>query len=205
MDEKDKKIKELEETNASLQKSVEELKGLVTKLTESVAEKDKIIETKNGDIVGARKQYKKLSEMTEAEKEALSTKEIELQQRQEALEAEQEAFRKEQQEIRQKEVNARWDQAIKKRVGENAEHAEQLRNHMKSFVDHDKAITEEEISSLADKGLNLFGDAKPNPINQAINANGNAPDGGNGSGFADTEAGKGLAKSLNLDIGESAS
>jgi hypothetical protein len=162
-----------------------------------------LIGVKNQDIVGSRKKYTKLSEMTAEEKEALSAKELELQERQERMEAETEAFRQEQAEARRKEVDARWQQAIKKRVGDNPEHAKQLEAHMKSFVDHDKASTEDEISALAEKGLNLFGDAKPNPINQALNGAGGAPNGtgtGAGAGFAESEAGKGLASAMGLDL-----
>ena len=199
----EEEIRALKEAKEKAEADLAEANKKVDTLTATVAEKDRVIEVKNQDIIGARKQYKKLSEMTSEEKEALSAKELELQERQEKMEAETEAFRKEQAEIRQKEVDSRWENAIKKRVGDNAEHAETLRKNMKSFVDHDKAMTEDEIASLADRGLNLFGDAKPNPINQALNSSGGAPNGGGagaGAGFAESEAGKGLADSLGLDL-----
>jgi len=194
-----------EEEIKALKDAKEKAETELAKANETIAEKERVIKVKDQDIIGARKEYqekiRKVSELSEQEREALSEADIEVRKELERLSDEKDKLQQEISETRQKEVGARWQQAIKKRVGDNAEHAKQLEEHMKSFIGHDTASTEDEIASLADRGLNLFGDAKPSAINQAVNGNGEAPGGsGAGSNFAETEAGKGLAGVLNLDV-----
>lgn len=181
-----------------LEDRIKELEAEKEALEKTVAEKDAIIEQKNQDLVGQRKQYKKLSEMTQDEKDALSQKEIELQERQEEMERQQEEFEKQQAEIRQKEVTARKEAAIKKLVGDNEEYADKLRANMDRIKDSDAVQTEDEIAALADTAFNMLGNDKPEPVANAVNSAYGNPPAKTDSGYADTPEGKQLEQQLGL-------
>lgn len=188
----------MEEELKQLKEQVEALTKEKETLEKSVAEKDAVIAQKNDDIVGQRKQYKRLRDMSQEEKDALSQKEIELQERMEAFEAEQTKFQEEQAAVQKKEAGARQDAAIARLVGENEEYAQKLRDNFNAIKDSEQAFTESEINALMDTAFNMLGDDKPAPVADALNASGNAPGDTDTNGFADSEAGKGLAKQMNL-------
>lgn len=203
MDEEKKRIEELENELKEAKEAaakVEELEAKVTELTETVAEKDKLIEQKNADIVGARRQYKKLADMTEEEKQQLSEKELELQQRMEEHEERVSKFEKEQAEQATKEREARRDAAISKIVGENKELGDRVRNNYDRIKDSGDASTVEEIAKVADEAFNMLGEERPNPIDAVVGGQGGgeAPGGSGNSGFADSDRGKGLSEALGL-------
>ena len=197
--------KQLEEATAKIKESeakVAELTGSVTTLTKEVKEKNVLIEQKNQDLVGLRKQsetkYKKLADMTEAEKEAMSQKEIELQQRQEKFEADQAKLEKTIAEQNTKERNYRIDSVVKKIAGKDAKLAEIVRANMDRIKDSDKATTPEELEKIATEALGMTGQARPNPVRGAINATGEVDVAPDTKGFADSDEGKSLAAGLNL-------
>jgi hypothetical protein len=187
----------------ALQDSKVALEAEKAQLLKELGDKNRLLDEQGRNVVLARKEYKKLSDMTAAEKEALSAKELELQERQEKMEAEAEEFKKQQAEITAKEKQARVDKAIKAIAGTDTAYAEKLKNNLGRIKDYDVAMTEEEISKVVNDGANMLGEARPNPVTTALNSEGGVVEGKNeGAGFAETEGGKDLAKSMNLDIAE---
>jgi hypothetical protein len=165
----------------------------------AIAEKDAIIQQKTEDIVGARKQYKHLSEMTEEEKSKLTKREIEVREQLEAHEADVAKFRKEQADALKKEVDARKERILTKLAGTNKELREKIEKNFTRIIDHDKAQTEEEIAGIAQSAFNMLGEPRANPLNQAINGGGDGMAGGQeGNSYADTEAGKSLSQAMGL-------
>lgn len=185
-----------------IQKMKDEHEAKVTELEKLVAEKDVLISQKNDDLVGQRKHYKKLADMTQEDKDSLSQKELELQERQEAMEAEQEKFQNEQLEVQGREVKARLDAAIKKHVGDNDEFATKLRANFELIKDSENAVTEEEVSGLMSTAYNMLGEEKPSPVDATIGTSGGAPGDSSTGGFADTPEGQGLAGTLGLTTPE---
>lgn len=175
------------------------------KLESDIVIKDGVIEQKNKDLVGLRtsseEKYKKLSEMTEAEKASMSEKEIELQKRQEKFDEDMRLFKENQAATQKKEVDARWERAATKIAGGNAELKQKILENKGKIVDSDKAQTDEEIAAVAGSAFNMLGVPKLDGIREAIN-------GGNGDSgvevktgeFADTAAGKSLAGAMNLPV-----
>ena len=172
-------------------------------LEKSIAEKDAVIATKNDDIVRQRHQYKKLSEMTDAEKADMSEKERELQERAEAFEAQQAKFQEDQKAFQDKEISARRERAIAKIAGSDPDLRAKVSDSMKKIVDFDKAQTDEEIANLATSAFNMLGVPKPDPVRSAVNG-GDGTAGGDTTGeqYGDTAAGKSLAGSMNLTIAQ---
>lgn len=166
-------------------------------------EKDRIIEMKNQDIVGARKQYKKLADMTDEEKSKLTAKEIELQERQEAHEADVAKFKKEQDDRTAKEIESRRGELATKFVGtKNPELRTKILENFGMIKDSEKAQTPEEVQKFMKIAFDMLGEAKPSAVNQAIidTDGGMAPDDtSGGENFANTEAGKGLEKMMGIE------
>jgi phage-related tail protein len=181
-------------------KEIADLKAKTAELEATIAEKDRVIEQKTNDVVGARKEYKKLAEMSQGERDELSKAEIELRERTEALEAERQKFAEEQESFRKKDVESRTN-AILKRYGaeKNPELAQKIKDNLAKIKDSDKAYTEEEISSVVELAYNMTGEPRTNPVNDAINATGDTSV-TTSNGFAETEAGKGLGAALNLNV-----
>lgn len=205
MDEATKaKLKEagLEAVITSFEKLEADLKTATDTVAErdkTIAEKDAVIDQKNQDIVGARKEYKKLKELTDEERQNLSQKEIELHEAALDLQRRQEDFEKLQTDARQKEVDERRTNAIAKIAGKDAELAKKIEDNFKSIVGHDKAQTEAEISQFVEKAFNMTGQARPDPVREAMNGEGDAPGTGGGDNFAETSQGKELAGMLGLN------
>jgi hypothetical protein len=181
-----------------MEEELKKAQALVAELQKTVAEKDAVIAQKNQDLVGQRKQYKKLSDMTQEEKDALSQKEIELQERQEVLDEQLRTFEAKQTELLQKEVGSRKDAALKRLVGDNKEFAEKIRSNFDKIKDSDKAITDDEVSALMGTAFNMLGDERPSPVAEALSADGSAPSAYRTGNFADTPEGQGLANQLGL-------
>lgn len=209
MEEKDKKIQDLTNQVATLTGNVttltkerDDATGKVASLEKTVQEKDVLIEQKNKDIVGARKEYKKLSDMTQAEKDAMTEAELELKERQERFEADQQKFQKEQKERQDKEVKGRQDALIARLGGKDPKIAEAIRANLGKLNPEllNKAITEEEIRPLVETAVNMLGTAKPNPVQAAANGvdGGEAPGEAKGEGFAESKEGSDLSKALGL-------
>lgn len=193
----------LKADNATLATERDTLKNDNTKLTGDIVEKDKIIEQKTKDIVGARQQYKKLSDMTQAEKDQLSKAELELKQRQEELEAQTAEFQKKQIEENQKQVTARRDAVISKMAGGKPEIIAKMKENW-SKIDKgitEKATTDDEIAKIATDAYNMLGSIKPAEVNKVVSGAGNGEAGdGTKQDFTDTPEGKALAGALNIDL-----
>jgi chromosome segregation ATPase len=214
------KIQELTNQVATLTAQVQtvsaerdQARGDVTKLGEDIKKKDVLIEQKNQDIIGIRKaaglEKKKLAEMTEAEKAALSEKEIELQQRQEQLEADQAKRDEEQKTWREqvaaenkKQVDARRTSVFGKMAGKNPEILKKLEENW-SKLDKEltnKATTEEEISTLAQDAYNMLGSIKPEAVRQVVQKSGAGEAGEDAGNAEDAAVVKGLSEALGVPI-----
>lgn len=187
-----------EEEKAKMKKLEEDLE----KAKLDLIEKDRIIEMKNQDIVGARKHYKKLAEMTDEEKSKLTEKEIELQERQEAHEASVAKFQKEQEERAIKELEERRLEIVSKYVGiKNVDLRNKMIENFNRIKDSDKAQTKEEVDGFMKIAFDMLGEEKPSVVNQVISDNNDGfppTESGENVNFGDTEAGKGLENMLGI-------
>lgn len=181
---------------------MEKLEADLAEAQKSIAEKDAIIEQKNSDIVGARKETQRMKKLTEDEKEQMSQKEIEHHEALLAQQEEAEKLRKDLAERDKREYESRRDNAIKKLVGDNAELAEKVKKNLARIKDADKAITEDEVGAIVGDAFNMLGEARPDPVNSVVNGagDGSAPQGGGKQSFADTERGKAVAQTLGVQI-----
>lgn len=136
--------------------------------------------------------FRRLEQMTEAEKSKLTEKETELMKRQEALEDQQRSFEN-------KQIESIKEYAIKNLVGEDAELREKILEKYKSIAG--EAKTPEEIS---ERVADAFAMARRknesiNPLAAVMGVPGSAPKQKSGN-FADTDAGKALAKELGMSF-----
>ena len=205
MDEKDKKIKELEDQLKEANKKIEDSKGREDKLKALETDKAELarqLDVAKKDAAGARHKYKKLSEMTETEKELLTEKEREIMARQEDVEKQQEELRVQREEDRKKEVASRKSTMAKEIAGDDKDLYEKIILHYDSFKDSEKASTPEEIATIMTKAAPLAGvTSVPDAVSQAAFTPGMHKDSKAGpTSFAETEDGKGLASKLNLNI-----
>lgn len=202
----EEEIKELQDKSAELEKQIKEAEEAGAKQKEeyekTIAEKDELIKQKTEDVVGARKKFKRLEEMSEEEKEAMTEKELELQERQEALDARQAASEKAMKETQQREVDARRANAIKRIAGDDEELQAKIEANYGRITDASKAQTEEEIRSIAQDAYNMLGTpASSNPVEGAFGDGGygDAGDVVKKQDFSETPKGKSLADSLGLN------
>lgn len=133
-------------------KTLEEANAEITRLNGLIAQK-------NQDIIGARRKYKLLNEMTEEEKAALSKEDIAKKQEQDELFLQQQDI----QERQMKEINDRRSRLALEKAGGDAELAKKVLANFDMFKDSDKLSTETEIATIMDMAVNLLGDDKPNP------------------------------------------
>jgi hypothetical protein len=199
MDERDKKIKELEATLAQerVARTTEK-----TSFEKTIAEKDVLIQQKTDDVIGARKQYKKLSEMTEAERNEISEQDQATRAFAESLEAKQKQIEETQKQFLQKEIDARKARTFERIAGKNPELQAKVSEAYKKIVDSDKAQTDEEIAGIASMAFNMLGVPKPDPVRAVMNN----MMGGEAGGAVDTQdysataEGKGLAGAMGLNM-----
>ncbi len=171
-----------------------------TNYEKTVAEKDAVIEQKKQDVIGARKKYKKLSDMSAEEKEALTEKEFELQKRQEEQDERQDTFEKEQKNNADKEITARRNVEISKFAGEDKELAEKILKNYERIKDADNSSTLEEIKSLTEEAFNMLGVPKADGVESVIGSGGSGTSGETKTeDFSETEKGKNLADALGLN------
>jgi chromosome segregation ATPase len=187
----------------SFKKEAEESKSTITKLGDDITKKDQLIEAKNRDLVGARKTYKKLTEMTQEEKDQLTDAEKELKERQEVLENQQKDFENRQNDLRVKEVTARRDAIINKMAGGKPEFIEKIKANWAKLNTSivEKASTEEELKVLVGDAYNMLGSIKPEAVREVIGASGAGEAGGEGrQDFTTTPEGQSLAGALGIDL-----
>lgn len=198
----EEEIKELQDKATELEKQVAEAEKSKADYEKTIAEKDALIKQKTEDVVGARKKFKKLEEMSEEEKEAMTEKEIELQQRQEELDARQAKAEEAQKETLQKEINARRANAIKAYAGEDEELAQKIEANFGRISDSKGAQTEDEIRAVVQDAYNMLGTPAPSDaVSGAFTqgGDGRAGDTSNKGDFSETPKGKDLAGSLGLN------
>lgn len=170
----------------------------------TIGEKDVLITQKTDDLVKLRnsttQEMKKLSEMTDAEKAAMSEKEIELQKGLEKLAEDTRVFQEGQAASLKKEVDARRARAIAAVAGKDPELVKKVEEAFGKIKDSDKAQTDEEIASVATSAFNMLGVPKPQAVRDAINGGGNGDAGAaiEPGSFANSEAGKSLSQAMGL-------
>lgn len=192
---------ELKQAKADLEKERQERAEEKERLEGELAKKDALIEQKTNDVVNARKKYKKLSDMTEEEREAMTEKEIELQERQEKMEEEAAKREKENKERQKIEMTARKEAAIKKLAGDDEELAQKISDNYDRFSDSKDAYTEEAIGRLATDAYNMLGIPSTDGVGNAITQGGDGNPGNTGdrTDFSETAEGKALAEAMNLN------
>ena len=196
----EEQIKKLEAEKAELEKKNSDLSSKVETLETTVKDKDAIIEQKNQDIIGARRKYKTLKEMSEDEKANMSEEDIKRKEEQDLIYERQEEIAKEQAETLKAERESRLNAAIDRYANGDQELATKIKANYDSFRGSDKASTVEEIGAFVTKSVALMGPDAPKPIAQAGNdQGGNAGNmGGSEKSYADTEAGKSAMKMMGL-------
>lgn len=180
---------------------IERLKNELAAKDKTIAEKDVLIEQKTKDVVGARRKYKLLNEMTDEEKAALTDEEKARREETDEIVAQQEALAKQQADDKAKEVAERRANIAKRLAGADVEAQKKILENFDKIKGADLALTESEIEPFMNTALNMLGDAKPAPIRQVVNANNAiAPITGenNAAGFAETDQGKSVAAGLGL-------
>jgi len=196
MEELEASKKESEEKIAQLEKDKEESEETYKK---EIEEKNDVIKKKTDDLVGLRRQGQKLKELTDEEKTKMSQREIDLHDSQLKLTEDQDNFKKETAEHNKKETEGRRNEIFDKIAGEDKEYRDKLVSNFEELKGSDEAVTAEELNGFADKAANMIGTTRPNPINSAFNGAGDGDVAEVKEGdFADSEKGKGLAKTLGL-------
>lgn len=195
------KITELEGQVTTLTTEKTDLATKVTTLETTVGTKDKEIVKLNERAREQGDNFKKLRDMTKAEKELLSEKELEFQTRQEALEEQaqkvaddQAAFLKGQRESLVKSLVNRYARG-------DAEVAKKIEFNLSKLSGSAEAITEEALKPFVQDSFNMIGSSNlPDNLREAHNTDG-APQQFNssqkeGEGFAESARGKELSTAL---------
>jgi hypothetical protein len=186
-------------------KEIADLKAKVTELEGTIQQKDILIEQKNQDIVGARRETQKLKELTETEKEAMTAREIELHNAALTLQADQEKFQSEQKEVQKRQVKETKQRLIAKLAGKNPEIAKKVAENLSKINGVDNAITESELAPFITDAYNMLGTLKPATVNNVLtDGSGDAPDSTTQTpeNFAEQPEGVALAGALGLAIGK---
>ncbi len=166
-------------------------------LTTTIADKDAIIADKDAHLQEKGEQFKKFRDMTAAEKELLSEKEIELLKRQDALEEIAKKTSEDQANFRKEQRDSVKNALINKMARGDAELAKKIEFNLNKIKDSDTAMTEEALAPLVTDSFNMLGNQVPDAIRQAHNTGGQLPNPEPVSnGFADSQAGKDLSKAL---------
>lgn len=169
-----------------------------------IARLNGIIEQKNQDIVGIRRKYKPLKEMTDDEKAALTAEDLARKEEQDLLFEDQEKLKAEQADLRAKEVAERKTNLAKKIAGNDPKIMEKVLANFDKIKGAETAYTETELAPFMDLAVNMLGDERPAPVHAAINGSGGVAPLTSGDGkvgdFADTDAGKSLAQALGLPV-----
>lgn len=201
MDEKDKQIKELTDKVATLTSSVEtatkERDAATAEgatLKKAVAEKDVIIGQKNQDLIAQRQVYKKLSERSKEELEAMTEAEKEALKRQEDNDTKFAQLEKENKEFKDKAVGDKRAAIIAKYAGKSPELKKLIEENISKVVGHDTADTDESIENVVKLANNMIGTVERNTIQETISKAEGAAGGehGQGQNFADTPEGKAI-------------
>lgn len=204
MDPKDKEIAALKASVATLTAAVatkdteivtvskerDQFKTDNKKLGKDIEDKDQLIEQKNRDIVGVRK---KLSDMTQKEKDELSEAEKTALQRGEENESRLAKLEADRKADLQRERDSRVEAEIG-RYTNKPELQAKIRENLGRLADFGKSQTVQEIAAAVKTGIDMLGTLTPGTLNTVINAPGSdAPgDSNKKTDFADTPEGQAL-------------
>ena len=162
-------IKAMQEENERLKKENGDLTKKNEELTETVAKKDEIIEQKNQDIIGARRKYKTLDELTDEEKANLTDEERARKEEMDTIYQQQEEDRKKREEERTAEVESRRKEAARKLVGDNEELQKKILANYDSIKGSENAHTVDDITKFMGTAANMLGEERPDPLRVAQN------------------------------------
>jgi len=193
------KIVELEGKITTLTKENEDYKAGSTEFDKQIKEKEETIAKLKEDAKNQGLNFKKLRDMTEAEKELLTEKEKELMERQEAQEEALKKFQDDQTNFTKKQKDALIDTLAMKKAGGNKELADKIKITLNKINGIDNLTTEAELMPEIEFAFNGLGiQTKTDPLNEAHNTGGGTgeytPDGS----YAETTEGKSLAGALGL-------
>ncbi len=201
MDEKDKKIKELEDKVVVLTKENAEFKDSNTKLGQDIAERDTSIAELKANAKERGEQFKKLKDMTEAEKDLLTEKELELIKRQEIIENERAEEKKTNQEREAKVKEQTIENLANKFAKGNKDLAAQIKINLGKLNPAllEGAITEQDLVPHVESAFRMSGIAtSADPLRTAHNADGNPAPINSETDFSTTKEGKDLAGAMGL-------
>lgn len=188
----DEEIKAMQAENEKLKTDNEALKETITK-------KDELIQQKTEDVIGARRKYKKLSELSDDEKAGMTEAEIAAKEELDSIHERQEQQEKSDKERMDKELGFRRKEAAKRLVGDNEDLQKKVLENFDRIKDSELAQTPEEIASYMGNAFNMLGDERPDPVHAANTGGGGAAPGTQqATGFADTAAGKQAAAAMGL-------
>lgn len=204
----DEEIKTMQTENAKLKADlatstteVTTLKESNTKLGEDIKERD----TKIGELrtqAGERaQQFKLLKDMTAAEKELLSEKELEIMQRTEKLETDRQEANKIQAERDQKQRDFTIDSLATKYAKGNKDLVAQIKINLGKLDPKllEGALTEQDLTPHVESAFKMTGAGTgADPLRTAHNAGGETAPIDNPNNFATSEDGKKLAGALGL-------
>jgi len=187
-------------TTLNEQKTAVESK--VEKLESTITEKDELIEQKTQDVIGARRKYKPLKDMTDDEKATLSDAELAAKEDQDLIYEQQEETRKIVEENTTKERESRFNKAVDKFANGDQEVAAKLKANYNLLRGSEKATTEDEIAGFVTSAVNMMGSDAPKAVQSAHNDRGGdmgAPN-AEGEDFSTTEGGKQLSNMMGLQV-----
>jgi len=201
-------IEAMQAENAALKADKDKAATRITDLEAKNKEQEGVIEQKTKDVVGARRKYRKLDELTDEEKEAMSEADIERKRDSDVLFETQETSAKQLADDRAREIKERREAAVKQFAGDDTEVAAKINEHFDSIRGSESAYTPGEIATFMGTAYNMMGVPAAEPIRAAGNEGGGvAPvlvkpgSKVEGEGFADGDAGKGLATMLGIQTG----
>lgn len=188
----------LEERIKQLETDLATAKAEVTSLQNTIGEKDALLAQKTNDVVQARRKYKHLSEMTESERASLTEREREVIAHQEDLDKKTEELEKKRLADLATTRNERVQNAIRRIAGENKELAGKIETNLKMLKGADEAATEADVNSFVTNAFNMLGEARPDPVAQAIELGMSGGEPGDAADFAATERGKAALAELGM-------
>lgn len=194
-------IKKMQDENTALKQQVNDLGVEKTKLVGDLTERDTTITDLKKNAQERGEQFKKLKDMTEAEKDLLSEKEKELLQRQEKLEEDRANDLKDRAEYNKKIKDATINNLATKFSRGDKDLAEQIKINLGKLSPEllEKATTEEEITPYVQDAFNMTGaGAGADPLRQAINQDGMPAKVDGEKDYSSTKEGVDLGKAMGL-------
>ncbi len=183
---------------AAYKAKITELEGQVATLTKTVQDKDLIIAQKNNDIIGTRKKYKKLDELTDEEKANLTPEQIAEKEAMDEVVTNQEKLAQETADNLAKEVGERRTQLARKLVGDDQAAIDKVLKNFELIRGAELATTETEIAPFMTTALNMLGSDRPDPVRNAMNAGGGDAPVVKPGDFAESQQGVEMAAMMGL-------